>query len=88
MLAFLLAAALSAAPACKTVPQQCRACTTVAGKQVCSTPGFACQPERVVRSPMIKGVGKERVSTNAAVSGTTLRSVADPYCGREDRRKR
>lgn len=36
---------------CTTVKQECRACTTNGGKQICSNIGIACQPSvRICRS--------------------------------------
>ncbi|MFV0623129.1 hypothetical protein ACBY01_03830 [Sphingomonas sp. ac-8] len=50
MLALLLA--LAANPQhCTDVPQQCRACTVVAGRQQCSTIGIACQPTKRICRP-------------------------------------
>lgn len=42
---------LVASQACVDVKQECRACTTIGGKPVCSTPGIACQPlQRICRA--------------------------------------
>ncbi|MBM7406744.1 MULTISPECIES: hypothetical protein [Sphingomonas] len=48
-----VALALLASPqSCVEVQQQCRACTTVAGRQQCSNIGIACQPvRRICRAP-------------------------------------
>ena len=50
----VLQIAPSPAPACRTVVQACRACTVRDGREVCSTPGIACQPERTVCAPAPK----------------------------------
>lgn len=42
---------LSASQNCTNVKQQCRACTTVGGKERCSNIAIACQPSlRICRS--------------------------------------
>ncbi|MFV1917834.1 hypothetical protein VPH46_00225 [Sphingomonas sp. MJ1 (PH-R8)] len=51
MLAVVLAL-LASPQSCVEVQQQCRACTTVAGRQQCSNIGIACQPvRRICRAP-------------------------------------
>jgi hypothetical protein len=47
----VVALMVAAPQACTTVHQQCRACTTIDGKHLCSNIGIACQPSLRICTP-------------------------------------
>ncbi len=70
----LTLALLGTAPICTDTRQICRACTIVHGKQVCSTPGIACQPlKRVCTKPETAANGDGRIrGRQASAAAPTL----------------
>ena len=58
---------LAAPQTCVDVKQQCRACTTIGGKPVCSTPGIACQPlQRICRASLDGKPASDRAGSRSA----------------------